>query len=100
MFATIAAVLSAAAAAQAAPVTIYSSLPLLRCMSNILRAIASAIWVTEQARMSLQPVGYRGASSPRKAWGPIWGEVSHVFVNGRLLTAMRDREIFPAPSRQ
>jgi hypothetical protein len=43
--------------------------------------MANAIWVTEQARMSLQPVGYRGASSPKKACGPIY---RYVVSNGSM----------------
>jgi hypothetical protein len=43
--------------------------------------MANAIWVTEQARMSLQPVGYKGASSPKKACGPIY---RYVVSNGSM----------------
>ncbi|KAI6765604.1 hypothetical protein HG530_006674 [Fusarium avenaceum] len=33
--------------------------------------IATNIWATEQPRMVIHPVEYRGASDPKKAWGPM-----------------------------
>jgi hypothetical protein len=53
----------------------------LRWINSILNAMANAIWVTEQARMSLQPVGYKGASSPKKACGPI---CAYLVSNGSI----------------
>jgi len=61
-------------------------------MSNILREIASAIWETEQAKMSLQPVGYNGASSPRKAWGPICEDISNALRFCSALSSYTRRE--------
>jgi hypothetical protein len=64
----------------------------LRWINSILNAMANAIWVTEQARMSLQPVGYKGASSPKKACGPIYrcmvsnGSIRQITAVGRAST--------------
>lgn len=48
-----------------------ASLFLLRAMRRNLNARAMATWVTEQARMTLQPVGYFGDSFARNACGPM-----------------------------
>lgn len=46
----------------------------------------------EQARINLHPVGYKGASSPKKACGPICGKLSAKFKEHIDLMSLENPE--------